>query len=794
MILPVRAEDVKREVNILRALSGHENVVQFYNAFEDDYYVYIAMEVYQIRFTSSSLISFPVDLFTHQPVVVRFKVDPGDLQPCYPDYVEFSNDEEEDKLIKWDFNSPCSQCGKDINVYHRYYYKCTDSSCDYVLHKSCAKALPATLTVESHGLTHTYTLQQPVDDNHIESCHICRDEVNDNCLELSRFCCSDCERILDGFKGKVFWVRAKEVPGWIPDFVKDNDEEKDSEVGSYEEVPNREDVTNVEDLEGVSDREIVPDTKFEEDFPNQKGEEDLVRQGHFKNSEVPKSDGSILQLIDDLVKVGETMVELADCHAIIDKVEGENKVVNRRTEVVNLIQEMEKKNSLKAAQKAKIKWAIEGDEKSKYYHGVINKKRNPLSIRGILVERTWIDSPSLVKSKFLSHFKNRFEQPNSNWLHMNMHFSNTLSSVQGTDLGCQVSKEEIKKAAWDCEIDKSPSPDGFTFGFYHRYWKLIENDVVDAVTCLFYQGLFPKGDLGKSSGCGVGRSRERDSIGFVADKQILDCSFILNELVQWCKKKNNQSFVFKVDFEKAGSVIVNGSPTEVFQFYKGLKQGDPLSPFLFILVMERLHISFQRVVDVGLFKGIDLAPSLNLCHMFYADDAIFMEDDKVKQAAAKIGCNTLKTPFSYLGSKVGGCMSHIQSWNETIERMACQLSKWKLKKLSIGGRLTLLKSVLGSMPIFKVPKKVLHRMESMRSHFFSGAELSSKKLHSLLYVFETVQQAHDVPFGSYFEVHCRWSVENTTESTCNIDVKVGVHFKKWCPMQSKIKSGAIAEV
>ncbi|GJR08710.1 ribonuclease H-like domain-containing protein [Tanacetum coccineum] len=44
MILPVRVEDVNREVKILRALSGHENVVQFHNAFEDDYYVYIAME------------------------------------------------------------------------------------------------------------------------------------------------------------------------------------------------------------------------------------------------------------------------------------------------------------------------------------------------------------------------------------------------------------------------------------------------------------------------------------------------------------------------------------------------------------------------------------------------------------------------------------------------------------------------------------------------------------------------------------------------------------------------------
>ncbi|RRT55488.1 hypothetical protein B296_00041123, partial [Ensete ventricosum] len=44
MILPIAVEDVKREVKILKALKGHENVVHFYNAFEDDTYVYIVME------------------------------------------------------------------------------------------------------------------------------------------------------------------------------------------------------------------------------------------------------------------------------------------------------------------------------------------------------------------------------------------------------------------------------------------------------------------------------------------------------------------------------------------------------------------------------------------------------------------------------------------------------------------------------------------------------------------------------------------------------------------------------
>nr|GFB84728.1 RNA-directed DNA polymerase, eukaryota [Tanacetum cinerariifolium] len=166
---------------------------------------------------------------------------------------------------------------------------------------------------------------------------------------------------------------------------------------------------------------------------------------------------------------------------------------------------------------------------------------------------------------------------------------------------------------------------------------------------------------------------------FVADKQILDGPFILNELVQWCKKKKKQSLIFKVDFEKA---------------YESVRWDDIMRKFGF----------GEKWLDGGFFKGIELAPALNLSHMLYADDATFMGqwsesnidtiDDKVKQAAAKIGCNTLKTPFSYLGSKVGGCMSRIQSWNETIERMECRLSKWKLKTLLIGEGEVLLSLVM----------------------------------------------------------------------------------------------------
>nr|GFD50988.1 RNA-directed DNA polymerase, eukaryota, reverse transcriptase zinc-binding domain protein [Tanacetum cinerariifolium] len=84
----------------------------------------------------------------------------------------------------------------------------------------------------------------------------------------------------------------------------------------------------------------------------------------------------------------------------------------------------------------------------------------------------------------------------------------------------------------------------------------------------------------------------------------------------------------------------------------------------------------------------------------------------VNQAAVKLGCQVLTSPFIYLGIKVGGTMSRVQAWQEVVEKVKTRLSKWKMKTLSIGGRLTLLKFVLGSIPIFhmsifRVPSKVL---------------------------------------------------------------------------------------
>ncbi|GJZ64725.1 putative reverse transcriptase domain-containing protein [Tanacetum coccineum] len=140
----------------------------------------------------------------------------------------------------------------------------------------------------------------------------------------------------------------------------------------------------------------------------------------------------------------------------------------------------------------------------------------------------------------------------------------------------------------------------------------------------------------------------------------------------------------------------------------------------------------------GLFNGISLDPNFQLSHLFYADDeskliGIAVDSSLVDDTANKISCMAIKLPFSYLGINIGDRMSRIKAWDNVINKVLCRLSKWKMKSLSIGGRLTLLKAVLGSTPLyymsmFKVPIQVLKKLESIRCHFFNGVDPNVRKM------------------------------------------------------------------
>lgn len=122
--------------------------------------------------------------------------------------------------------------------------------------------------------------------------------------------------------------------------------------------------------------------------------------------------------------------------------------------------------SVEVAQKAKVRWAIEGDENSEYFHCIIlNNKRSQLAIRRVLVDSDWLVEPNAVKNEFLKHFSTRFSKPDSFRACLADQYTNRLSLEQIEDLERNVTQDEIKRAVWDCGTNKSLGPNGFTFKF-----------------------------------------------------------------------------------------------------------------------------------------------------------------------------------------------------------------------------------------------------------------------------------------------------------------------------------------
>ncbi|GJT16198.1 putative RNA-directed DNA polymerase, eukaryota, reverse transcriptase zinc-binding domain protein [Tanacetum coccineum] len=182
------------------------------------------------------------------------------------------------------------------------------------------------------------------------------------------------------------------------------------------------------------------------------------------------------------------------------------------------------------------------------------------------------------------------------------------------------------------------------------------------------------------------------------------------------------------------SVLINGSPTSKFSIKRGLRQGDPLSPFLFILVMEGLHCSISNAVNSGLIRGVKFGSSdIILSYLFYTYDVVIttewnardldniirvlhvfylasglkinihksniygigVSNEEVSIMATSTGCAPGSLPFTYLGLPIGSNMNLISNWQPLIDRFQSRLSSWKANMLSIGGRLTLIKAVLG---------------------------------------------------------------------------------------------------
>ncbi|GKV07784.1 hypothetical protein SLEP1_g19505 [Rubroshorea leprosula] len=299
-------------------------------------------------------------------------------------------------------------------------------------------------------------------------------------------------------------------------------------------------------------------------------------------------------------------------------------------------------------------------------------------------------------------------------------------------------------------------------------------------------------------------------MAFIEGRQLVDGVVIANEVIDEAKRNKKRSFLFKVDFEKAYdkvcwdfldymllrmgfcntwrmwireclqsntvSVLVNGSPSRQFSVSKGLRQGDPLSPFLFLIVAEGLNGLMSSAVEKELYKGVTVGKdAVMITHLQFADDTIFfgdatennimviksimrsfellsglkinlqksqlmginVEDSWGCKMAYRLCCKKGEFPFKYLGIPIGGSHRRLTMWQPLLESFKKKLSSWKGRQgrqLSLGGRITLINSVLSSLPVFLMsvyllPKGTLKAIDKIRKSFLWGGEGERKRIN-----------------------------------------------------------------
>ncbi|XP_039040642.1 uncharacterized protein LOC120178964 [Hibiscus syriacus] len=330
----------------------------------------------------------------------------------------------------------------------------------------------------------------------------------------------------------------------------------------------------------------------------------------------------------------------------------------------------------------------------------------------------------------------------------------SISSLEDKEmLAKEVTNEEIKEAIFSQGNDKAPGPDGYSVLFFKKAWSVVGNDVLKAVKYFFQESfiyptfnsttiaLIPKmpnpskvSDFRPISCCSViykaitkilvdritsllpGIIAPNQSV-FVKRRSIVDNTLLAQEIV------------------KGYSITFNGTLIGYFKGPKGIRQDDPLSPILFVLIMNVLSNLLNTAASKGMFSFHPKCKNIGLAHLSFADDLLIFCKGKLESILGVITVLVCFYEFSGLKLNVGKCelctagISHhiIESiisftgfkqgrlpvrylgvplvtkkltekdCQALIDNIKNRIQQWSSKNMSYAGRVDLIKTVLYSV-------------------------------------------------------------------------------------------------
>ncbi|XP_022019330.1 uncharacterized protein LOC110919364 [Helianthus annuus] len=285
-----------------------------------------------------------------------------------------------------------------------------------------------------------------------------------------------------------------------------------------------------------------------------------------------------------------------------------------------IVKDVDFRKNADIKQRSRAKWALDRDENSKFFHALVVFACGDEKAPG----------PDGMNFRFIKHFWNSFKE---DFMKIFDEFYNTGD----INLGSGASFIALIPKVKDPVSHSNYRPINLVGVISKVISKVLANrmrTVMDDVISDFQSA-------------------------FLSGRFILDGPLIVNEIISWFKKKKSKAFILKIDFDKAydnvswkfvvsmlhqmgfhnkwcswimgvlksanSSVLVNGSPTYTFRCEKGMRQGDPLSPFLFLVVMEALSCMINNAKEAEVIRGIPTpCNGSNISHLLYADDAIVM--------------------------------------------------------------------------------------------------------------------------------------------------------------------------